>query len=211
VVLSHVLAACPFCREMLDGNEGRSCSVCGIAVVPFDRLPPSPDTLEGDGVPHRPEHDPLPVTFFGRGRGLLTLLALAGLGAFVSPWVHVTLPDVLTYSGVALARRLGWAWGGGVAWCVLIATVLSRRTIAQMRGARLAAVFLSAVPGVTALVLLARPPHGSHGVVLRFVFGAGLYETLALSAIALAVACSFGGRADDIRIPRGSSRGQLVH
>jgi hypothetical protein len=211
VVLSHVLAACPFCREMIDGSEGRSCSVCGIAVVPFDRLPPSRDTLEEDDVPRHPEHDPLPVLFFGRGRGLLALLALAGLCAFVSPWVHVTLPDVLTYSGVALARRLGWAWGGGVAWCVLIATVLSRRTIAQMRGARLAAVFLTAVPGVTALVLLARPPHGSHGVVLRFAFGAGLYETLVLSAIALAVACSFGGRADDIGIRRGSSRGQLVH
>ena len=139
------------------------------------------------------------------------MLAMAGLGAFFLPWIHVTLPDIVTYSGVAVARRLGWAWGAGVGWFILLPTVLSRRSIAEMRGARVAAAFLSSVPGVTALVLLLRPPHGGHGVPLRFTFGEGVYATLALSAVALAVAVVFGGRGDDIRLRRGTSRGEVVH
>jgi hypothetical protein len=110
-----------------------------------------------------------------------------------------------------MLRRLGWAWGAGVAWFVLLPTVLSRRSIMHMRGARVAASFLAAVPGVTTAVLLARPPHGAHGVPLRFVFGWGLYGTLALSAVALGFALFFGGRVEDIALRRGTSAGQVVH
>ena len=206
-----VLAACPFCREMFDRRERRSCPLCGVALVAFERLAPSDDVLSGDGLPRRPEHEPLPIAFLGRGRGLLAALAMAGLGAFFLPWIHVTLPDIVTYSGAAVARRLGWAWGAGVGWFILLPTVLSRRSISEMRGARVAAAFLSSVPGVTALVLLLRPPHGGHGVPLRFTFGEGVYATLALSGFALAAAVLFGGRSDDIRLRRGTSRGQVVH
>lgn len=80
-----------------------------------------------------------------------------------------------------------------------------------MRGARVAASFLSAVPGVTVAVLLGWPPHGAHGVPLRFTFAAGLYATLLLSAAALVVAAVFGGRVDQIRVYRGNSSGQVVH
>lgn len=196
---------------MFDRRERRSCPLCGVELVAFERLAPSEDGLGDDGLPRRPEHEPLPVAFLGRGRGLLAAFAVAGLGAFLLPWIHVTLPDIVTYSGVAVARRLGWAWGAGVGWFVLLPTVLSRRSIAEMRGARVAAAFLSSVPGVTALVLLLRPPHGGHGVPLRFTFGEGVYATLALSAVALAAAVFFGGRSDDIRLRRGTSRGEVVH
>jgi hypothetical protein len=174
-------------------------------------LPPSVDAQVEDGVPHQPEYDPLAATYLGRGRGALAALAVGGLAAFMAPWVHVTMPDIVTLSGFALARRLGWSWGAGVAWFVLLPTVLSRRSIMQMRGARVAAAFLAAVPGVTAAVLLARPPHGSHGVPLRFVFGEGLYATLGLSILALAFALGFGGRVDSIVVRRGTSQGQVVH
>jgi hypothetical protein len=210
-MLGIVLVACPFCREMFAPGERSQCPVCGVALVPLDRLPPSADAIAEDGVPHRPELDALPPWYPGRGRAALTALAIAGLVAFFLPWVDVTLPDIVTYSGFALARRLGWAWGAGVAWFVLLPTVASRRSVAQMRGARVAAAFLAAVPGVTAALLLARPPHGSHGVPLRFVFGAGIYATLALSALAIGFAVFFGGRVDDMRLRRGTSRGQLVH
>jgi hypothetical protein len=206
-----VLVSCPFCHDLVDGRDRRSCSVCGIALVPLHRVSPSTDELDVDGMPLQPEHDPLPVTFLGRGRGPLAVLALAGVAAFLSPWVKVTLPDIVTYSGFALARRLGWVWAAGIAWCVLAPTVVSRRSIARMRGARLAAAFLSAIPGVSALVLLGRPPHGSHGVPLRFAFGAGVYITLGLSALALVVSLAFGGRSDDLRLRRGSSRDQVLH
>jgi hypothetical protein len=206
-----MLLACPFCRELFEPRERRACPVCGVALVPLDRLPPSIDAQAEDGVPHRPEHDALGAAYLGRGRGALALLAVAGLVAFMAPWVRVTMPDIVTFSGFALAKRLGWSWGAGVAWFVLLPTVLSRRSIAQMRGARVAASFLAAVPGVTAAVLLSRPPHGSHGVPLRFEFGEGLYATLGLSLLAVAFALFFGGRVDAIVVRRGTSQGQVVH
>jgi hypothetical protein len=102
-------------------------------------------------------------------------------------------------------------WGAAVGWFVLVPTVLTRRSIMHMRGARVAASFLAAVPGITAGVLLTRPPHGSHGVPLHFSFEWGLYATLALSAAALGSALFFGGRVDDIALRRGSSAGQVMH
>jgi hypothetical protein len=208
------LLACPFCREMFEKREREACPVCGVSLVPFEKLPPSPGAQTEDGAPPEPEHEPLPATYLGRGRGLLAVCSVAGLAAFFLPWVHVTLPDVVDYSGAALAARLGWVWGAGVAWFVLTPTVLTRRTIMQMRGARVAASFLAAVPGVTAVILLARAPHGSaHGVAvpLRFTFQMGLYATLALSLAAFVTGLLFGGRVDDIHLSRGTSKGQVVH
>jgi hypothetical protein len=205
------LLACPFCRELFQADERVTCPVCAVKLVGFEKLPMSDDALHEDGLPRQPEWEPLPVTYLGRSRAALAVLAVGGLVAFFSPWVHVTMPDIVTYSGFALARRLGWVWGASVGWFVLLPTVLSRRTIMHMRGARVAASFLSAVPGITAAVLLARPPHGSHGVPLRFSFEWGLYATLALSVVAVGFALVFGGRIEDIALRRGTSAGQVVH
>jgi hypothetical protein len=206
-----VLLACPFCREIFDRREEKSCSVCGVPLVALDRLPPSSEVLAEDGVPEAPEYQPLPPTYLGRGRGPLAALAILGMVAFLLPWVCVTLPDIVSYSGLDLAKRLGWAWGAGVAWVVLAPTVVSRRSIMKMRGARLAAAFLAAVPGATVLVLVLRPPHGSHGVPLRFTYGPGLYATAALSVVAIAIGLVLGGRVDDIEVNRGTSKGQMLH
>ena len=81
----------------------------------------------------------------------------------------------------------------------------------QMRGARVAASFLAAIPGITAVLLLTRPPHGAHGVPVHFTFAWGLHATLVLSALSLIAAFFFGGRVDDIRVERGTSTGQVVH
>jgi hypothetical protein len=184
--------------------------VCGVALVAFEKLAPSEEALNEDGTPVAPEHALLPRTYMRRGRGALVGLAAAGIGAFFLPWVHVTMPDTVDYTGLAIAMRLGWAWGAGVAWFVLTPTVLSRRTIVQMRGARVAAAFLAAVPGMTAALLLARPPHGGR-VPLHFSFGAALYATLGLSVAAVVFALTFGGPLDEIQVRQGTSRGQTVH
>jgi hypothetical protein len=205
------LLACPFCREMFPQKERAACPVCGVPLVAFEKLPPSHDALSEDGIARQPEWEPLPATYAGRGRGALAVLAAVGLVAFFAPWVHETMPDIVTYTGFGLARRLGWAWGAGVGWFVLLPTVLTRRSVMQMRGARVAASFLAAVPGLTAALLLARPPHGSYGIVARFTFQWGLYATLAASAVAVAFALFFGGRVDDIALRRGTSAGQVVH
>jgi hypothetical protein len=196
---------------MFEHGERTTCPVCAVPLVAFEKLPVSDDALAEDGVPHQPEWDPLPAIYVGRGRGPLALLAVAGLVAFFLPWVHLTMPDIVSYSGFMLARRLGWAWGAGVAWFVLLPTVLSRRSIMKMRGARVAVSFLAAIPGVTACILLARPPHGAHGVPVQFTWEWGLYATLAISVAALPFALYFGGRVDDIPLRRGSSAGQVVH
>jgi hypothetical protein len=208
---SMSLLACPFCREMFQKGERELCPVCGVKLVAFETLPLSDDAASEDGIPPEPEHEPLPATYLGRGRGLIAGISIAGLVAFFLPWIHLTMPDILTLSGFSLAERLGWAWGSGVAWFILVPTVLSRRTIFQMRGARVAASFLAAVPGMTTIVLLTRPPHGTHGVPVRFTYEAGLYSTLALSLAAFGAALVLGGRGDDIRVRRGTSAGQLVH
>jgi hypothetical protein len=205
------LLACPFCREMFKRAETGACPVCGVALVPMATLPLSDDALSEDGITRQPEWEKLPAMYLGRNRGLLAVLAAIGLAFFFLPWVHETLPDVFTYTGFDLGRRLGWVWGGGVAWFVLLPTVLSRRAIMQMRGARVAATFLSAVPGVTAALLLLRPPHGAHGVPLRFTFEYGLYATLVLSAVAVVAGLTFGGRVDQIKVRKGTSAGQVVH
>jgi hypothetical protein len=196
---------------MFAQRERKACPVCGVDLVAFEKLPRSVEMPSEDGLLAEPEWEPLPVTHVRRGRGPLAALAALGLAAFFSPWVNLTLPDVISYSGFDIARRLGWAWAAGVAWFVLLPIVLSRRSIMQMRGARVAASFLAAIPGTTAALLLARPPHGAHGVPLRFTFAWGLYATLAASMVALTVALFFGGRVDDIRVKRGSSTGQVVH
>lgn len=203
------LLACPFCREMFEVGEATSCPVCGMALKDFAKLPPSMDA-EQDGAPTAPEVERLPATYLGRGRGALALSALLGLGLFFLPWINVTLPDNLALSGFDIARRLGWSWGAGVAWFVLLPTVLSRRSILQMRGARVAAAFLALVPAATVTVLLTRPPRGGM-VPLRFTFGWALYGTLTLSLVASVVAILFGGRLDDIRVARGTSQGQTLH
>jgi hypothetical protein len=208
---SMSLLACPFCREMFKRGERELCSVCGVELVPFETLPLSDDAIGEDGVPPEPEMEMLPLAYMGRGRGLITVLSVAGLVAFFLPWIHVTMPDETIFSGCSLAQRLGWAWGTGVAWFILVPTVLSRRTIFHLRGARVAAAFLAAVPGMTTVVLLTRPPHGSYGVPLRFTFEPALFATLALSLAAFVVALVLGGRGDDIRVRRGTSAGQLVH
>jgi hypothetical protein len=196
---------------MFSDDEHDKCPVCGVPLVAQSSLPLSDDALSEDGLPRQPEWDLLPVTYAGRGRAALTVLAVLGLVAFFLPWVHLTMPDIVSYSGFTLARRLGWAWGAGVGWFVLVPTVVTRRTIMHMRGARVAVSFLAAVPGTTAAILLGRSQQGSHLVPLHFTWGIGIYATLVLSVVAVGFALFFGGRVDDIKVRRGTSAGQMVH
>jgi hypothetical protein len=204
------LVACPFCREMFEQGEHPSCPLCGVALTPFEKLPPSHDAMHEDGIPVAPEHEPLPRGYMGRGKGALAALSLVGLILFFLPWIQMTLPDIVAISGFDLARRLGWSWGAAVAWVVLVPTVLSRKSIAELRGARVAAAFLSAVPAVTVTILLLRPPHGGL-VPVRFTYDWPLYATLVVSVVAAAFAVTLGGRVDDIKVSRGSSHGQALH
>lgn len=206
------LLACPFCREMFEEGEAKACPVCGMELAQLHKLPPSIDALHDEaGVPTAPELERLPWTYLGRGRGPLALLGLAGMGLFFLPWVRLTLPYIDAKSGFTLAHeRIGWLWAAFVGWSVLVPTVLSRRTIAHMRGARVAAAFLSAIPAVSVGILLAKPPRG--GIIpVRYTWDWPIYAVLAVSIVAILVSLRLGGRVDDIAVGRGTSKGQPVH
>jgi len=91
---------------------------------------------------------------------------------------------------------------------MLLPTVLSRRSIAQLRGARAIAAFLAFVPAFTVILLIAFPPHGPY---LRFTWGWPMYGTIAVSLAAVVAALRLGGRVDDVTVTRGSSLGQTLH
>lgn len=199
------LVACPFCREMFELGEAKECPVCGMALVAFEKLPRSLETHDEFGLPRDPNHEPLPLTYLGRMRGALAVVGLVGLVLFFLPWIHQTLPSEYELSGFLLARRLGWAWGAGVGWLVLVPTVLSRRTIVQMRGARVATAFLSAASLVTCAVLLMRPPHAVH-YRPHFSFEPAFWLTMAVSAAGVILSVAFGGKLgqpshEDVAVP----------
>ena len=206
------LLACPFCREMFEEGEAKACPVCGMELTKFEKLPVSIDAIHDEGgVPDAPEFEALPWSYYLRGRGILPVLAVIGGVLFFLPWVRLTLPYIDAKSGFDLAhQRIGWLWAAFVGWSVLIPTVLSRRSIAQLRGARVAAAFLSAIPAVAVGILLAKPPHGGL-IPVRYTWDWPIYAMLATSLVAVAVAVRLGGRVDDIKVARGTSKGQHVH
>jgi hypothetical protein len=195
------LQACPFCRKLFTEDEARSCPDCDVALVGMNQLPPSLDALEDEaeqGQVTFPEDRLLPSTYMGRGRGALIALSIAGLFAFFLPWVELTKPESAVYSAFDLARgRAGWLWGGATAWLVMIPLVLTRRTIARMRGVRLVTIMFAAMTFTEVLMLWLIPPRrGMTPLDLHFRYGLFLSGTISLAAVA--VAARFGGSLDNL-------------
>jgi len=203
--------ACPFCRQLFTRGEVKTCPECDIAVQPLAELPASleAELLEEPIVPVSPEDEPLPLTYLGRGRGMLLMVALCGIAVFFAPWYHETTPDILTWS--EFARRLPWIWAGGVAWFVMVPLVASRRTIRQMRGARVAVGFLAAMVGTTVLARLTVPVADYKLVVLRFTWGWGMYGAGFLAVLALALAWRFGGTLRDMPTKKQRRGDETLH
>jgi hypothetical protein len=121
------------------------------------------------------------------------------------PWMHETSPEIRSLSGFEFARQLlPWIWGGGIGWFVMLPLVLSRRTIRQMRGARVAVGFLAGTVLTTVAARLVLVPRAHPLVPLRYSWGTGLYVAGCLALLALAFAVRFGGAIDDL--PTGKTR-----
>lgn len=206
------LYACPFCREMFDAAEARTCPACGLQLESLAKLPPSYEARQVDPEEPLPPHmEPLPWAYAGRGRGLLLALAVLGLAAFFAPWVHETAPELRDLSGFGLARRLGWIWAPAVSFFVMIPLVLTRRSIYRMRGARVAVAFLAAVALATVALRLSFSPVGSILRPVRFTWGYGLYATGGLALLALLASARFGGRLDDVPTQAPRRGDEILH
>jgi hypothetical protein len=200
------LLACPFCRELFDRTEAERCPDCDIPLQPLHRLPPSYEAVEEEAARWEqtlPEDEPLGFAHLGRGRGALLGVAIASLLVFwLAPWVSVSSPYSEVRSGYSLARGpIGFLWGGATAWLVSIALVLSRRSIAQMRGVRAILMVFAAMTGSEVAILLVMSPSRVQGLPIAYEWRWGLYAALALSAIGVALAARFGGALPAARVP----------
>jgi hypothetical protein len=209
------LLSCPFCRTLYRHNEGTTCAVCGVKLVPFEKLPPSADALaEEPLVAVLPEDERFPWHYPGRGRGPLLVLAALGLALFFAPWVEIAMPDGVVRSGFELARgRAGWLWGGATGWFVLLPLVATRRSIHQLRGARPIAVAFSAMTLGEVLMLVSRPPQGRL-VPIEIHWSWGLYASALVSLVAAVVSLFLGGKLPKIPTTISastSSAGKTIH
>lgn len=207
------LWACPFCREMFSEGEASICPHCEIALRPLAELPPSHDAqlLDEPVDPVPPEDEPLPITFMGRGRGMLAVLAAFGIALFFAPWVHESAPEIRVWSGFEFAKNLPYIWAGGVSWFVMLPLVLSRRTIRQMRGARVAVGFLAGMVITTVLARLLVTPRSHPLVPVRYAWGWGLYSAGFVAVLALLLAWRFGGKLDDMPTQRVRRGDETLH
>lgn len=199
--LMAALKACPFCRKLYTRSEGSTCPDCDVALVAMDELPPSLDALSDEaevGAITFPENQPLPTTYMGRGRGALLIIAALGLFAFFLPWVELVTPESVVYSAFDLARgRAGFLWGGAAAWMVLIPLVVTRRTIAAMRGVRIVVAMFAAMTLTETLMLGLMPPQrGATPLELHFRYG--LFVSAAISVVGAIVGARFGGSLDNL-------------
>jgi hypothetical protein len=207
------LYACPFCRQLFARGEVTSCPECDLVVRPLAELPPSHEAqlLDEPEDPTPPEDETLPWSYLGRGRGPLSLLALVGMAVFFAPWVHELAPEIQTLSGYELSLHLAWVWAGGIAWFIMLPLVATRRTIRQMRGARVAVGFLAAMVLLTVATRLSVSPTPNPLIPIRYAWGWGIYAAGGLSALALALAFRFGGTLADMPTQQPRPGDETLH
>ncbi len=192
------LVACPFCGEMFVEGEAEACPVCAVALERIEKLPRYASRKKPADA-NDPDDERLAVFDLRGGKGAVAGMAIVGVVLFFLPWVHLTLPYVDDKSGFDLARhRLGWLWAVFVAWLVVVPTVLSRGSLRQLRGARVACGFLCAIPLVATAMLLARPPHATV-VPVRFSWCWAIFATsgTSLGAVIASLRLGVGRRAGE--------------
>lgn len=187
------LLACPFCRELYAHGERRTCPTCGLPLQRVEDLPPAAVVGDELAEPLALEDVVLPWTFTGAGRGMLFGLAVLGLSSFFLPWAHELAPERRTLSGPELAMKLGTMWSPFVAFFVTLPLVATRRTLAKMRGARVAVMFLAAMSAIASLTRILFPPQGTRLDPHTVKWGIGLYASFAISLVVVVAAARFGG------------------
>lgn len=176
-------------------GEAQTCPSCGLGLLPMSRLPVSGVELadSDDEWAENPDWVSLGWGYLGRGRGVLFGVGVVGIVLFFLPWVRVLVPDHVVMSGADMARVLWWIWGCLVSWGMLVATVVSRRSIGGMRGARVVAALFCAIPVICVVVLLLTPPTGGR-IPIRFDYGWSFFATGVVGLIGIPFGVCFGGK-----------------
>jgi hypothetical protein len=182
---------------MFEQGEVESCPDCDIPLVPVHRLPPSQESVEAEAVAweqNAPEDAVQPWHDLKHGRGAFIALGLCSLASFwLAPWLSISSPYEELRTGHALAAgRLGWLWGGAVAWFVGIALIASRRTIHQLQGVRVIATLFAAMTAAEIGILMLRSPTASRLVQFDYEWGWGLYLSLCLSLAGIVTGMRLG-------------------
>jgi hypothetical protein len=192
------------------------CPDCDVALVPLHQLPPSAETiLEREAELERTPPEWKRRAFFDmtRGRGWLLLFCLLGLAGFFQPWFVLYKPEEVVLSGFRIARYFaGWVWAGAVGWFILIPLVLTRRTIADLRGIRAICAFFASLTLGEILVLANVSPTSKLQIPIEFVSTYGLWWSATASAFATIISLTLGGslpKREDPQSPE-SQRGTRV-
>lgn len=198
---------------MFAPGESATCPECNLALRPLATLPPSFDAASLDPLDETPpDEEDLGFFYFERGRGPLIVLALVGMAVFAfAPWLEESAPEIQTLTGLQFARLLPWIWAGGVGWVTLFVLVVTRRSVYQMRGSRLAVALLAAMVLSTVALRIGLPIPASPYVPRRFSWGWGLYGAGGLALLALFYARRFGGKPDDLVTQRGRDGSETLH
>jgi hypothetical protein len=214
------LLACPFCRELFTEGEVERCPHCDIPLSDLAKLPLSSEAAELDelGLLDSPFDRRLPFTYWRRGRGLLLGASLLGLASFFLPWVSLLRPDPVLLSGFDLARgNARWLFGGALGWFLLIAVVLSRRSVNEMRGARAIAVTFPLMTVFEIVLMLVRPPSENEVFTSGLSFAPAFYGSLILALLGVGAGLRFGGNPEDFSdlvnplAPSPRRPGETVH
>jgi hypothetical protein len=137
---------CPFCKEAFDDTE--RCPTHDVELVGLRELGLIAAASTSDDAA-------LPAWSPRRGRGLLGFGALLTLIAFFLPLASLSGDLHVTNSLFTLARgRALRLWIVPMAAFALLLMVYRRRTGPEMRGARVAALFLSVLPSAVVIFTL---------------------------------------------------------
>ena len=192
------LLCCPFCRDLYTKDDAvERCPDCGVDLVPFYDVAPSPESqLEQDALLEQtpPEWRHLAFGDWRRGRGLVILLALLGLFSYSLPWFSQSLPETRVLTGYQLARHhVGWLWGGAVGWFILIPLVITRRSIAAMRGVRMISSVFASLTATEVLVFVNITSSHQNQIIVQFAWEWGIWISCFVSALGTCVAATLGG------------------
>jgi len=205
--------ACPFCRELhLPSERLVRCSECGVELVRLETLGPSAEQLLAQSSRLEQLPPDLRLRSFldtGAGRGPLLALSVLGLLGFFQPWVSISRPDAVTLSGFELAAgRVGWLWAGACGWLVLLALVLTRRTLRAMRGVRAIAVLLASLTGWEIAVLVVTAARGGGVVRTELHFEPWLWVSASVSLLGVLFGFAFGRVRASVAVPSPEKEGE---